>query len=269
MWQAAAVSAWLDGLLAEGAGGRVHSVFQRAVNLEFSGELAALQDAALGNAPLAITLTPPPQGFAALGWAPGDPVRVRSGFLWVGGAAICLAAPRWDPLAPCPPVAPDRALARANAARLAQFLSARGSRDGLLAAALAPAAPAAALLQGDFAGAVPALVGLGAGLTPAGDDLVAGFLATLVLGRAEVPAAALAQAARAQTGRTTELAAAMLRAAARGGLPERLGLLLGDLLRVPGPVALRHGSGALALGHSSGTDLCCGLLLGLQWLSGG
>lgn len=282
MWQAVAVSTWLDPLLAEGAHGTVHSAFRRAANLRLGDELVALQDAALGNAPLAITLAPPAGGFAGQpGWAPGDPVWVRGGFLWAGDAAIALAAPRWDPLEPCPPAPPDPALCRENAARLADWLGARGNRDGILplvlaagataASAGATAAPAggpvAALLRRDW-GAVAQLVGLGAGLTPAGDDLLAGLLATLVLARAEALAAPLAAAVGAHAHRTTAVAAAMLGAAARGGLPERLGLLLHGLLHRRGEGALAHAPGALALGHSSGTDLCCGLLVGL-WLLGG
>ncbi len=94
------------------------------------------------------------------------------------------------------------------------------------------------------------LAGRGAGLTPAGDDLLCGYVAGLVLwhGR-DLEAAAIAAAAAV---RTTSLAATLLRHAAAGELPEPAHALLqeGD----PGPLR--------AFGHSSGRALMYGLALG-------
>ena len=93
------------------------------------------------------------------------------------------------------------------------------------------------------------LAGRGGGLTPAGDDLLAGYAAGLVLfhGR-HTEAAALAEAA---AGRTTALSATLLRHSSRGELPEPAHRLLesGD------PAPLR------AFGHSSGRALLVGLAL--------
>ena len=111
--------------------------------------------------------------------------------------------------------------------------------------------------RGDLDGAVDALAGLGPGLTPAGDDALAGIL--LVLG-AHDRAAAVAAADRA---RTNDIARAFLAWAARGQSIEPVHRLL---------VAGDAGSASAALadllrfGHSSGADLAFGLRLGLRAL---
>jgi hypothetical protein len=93
------------------------------------------------------------------------------------------------------------------------------------------------------------LAGRGPGLTPAGDDILCGYVAGLVLfqdRRAEA-----AQIAAAAAPRTTNLSATLLRHAALGELPEPAHVYLanGD----PGPLA--------AFGHSSGHCLRLGLAL--------
>jgi uncharacterized protein DUF2877 len=90
--------------------------------------------------------------------------------------------------------------------------------------------------------------GRGVGLTPAGDDLLAGYVAGLVLLHGETKrAAALAREA---AGRTAPLSATLLRHAARGEVPEPVHVLLatGDT----GPL--------LAFGHSSGIAWLRGLV---------
>ncbi len=91
------------------------------------------------------------------------------------------------------------------------------------------------------------LAGRGAGLTPAGDDLLAGYAAGLRLfwNRAR-DAQEVAEAAAV---RTTSLSATLLRHAARGELPEPAH----DLLERGDPEPLRR------FGHSSGRALLAGL----------
>lgn len=93
------------------------------------------------------------------------------------------------------------------------------------------------------------LAGQGAGLTPGGDDILAGYAAGLVLwhGRRSEAEAIAAVAAP----RTTLLSATLLRHAARGELPEAAHVLLerGD------PAPLRR------FGRSSGRLLMLGLAL--------
>ena len=112
------------------------------------------------------------------------------------------------------------------------------------------------------------LLGRGPGLTPTGDDVLAGALVTLTaLG---TPAAApLAQAvAAAPPAATTAVSAALLRHAVRGEcIPELADLLdaLGGTRAETDPgAALARAAGALlAVGHCSGAGLLHGVLVGL------
>jgi hypothetical protein len=141
--------------------------------------------------------------------ADGGPVWIGAGRLWAGAATIA-PGPVWH--------ARPRALATMGA-------SVRVMPDPL------------------------ALAGHGAGLTPYGDDVLAGYAAGLVLWHGDRRrAAAIAEAAAA---RTTLLSATLLRHAARGELPE------------PAHALLEHGDPAplLAFGHSSGRGIVLGLAL--------
>jgi hypothetical protein len=111
------------------------------------------------------------------------------------------------------------------------------------------AAAVACLDGGDLNGTVDALAGLGPGLTPAGDDALAGIL--LVAGDRD---AAIAAAARA---RTNDIARAFLHWAARGQSIEPVHRLLAG----GGRPALAD---VVRFGHSSGADLAFGLRLGLR-----
>ena len=114
----------------------------------------------------------------------------------------------------------------------------------------------------DLACAADALVGLGPGLTPAGDDVLAGVLVTQVhLGhRLDALAAHVARRA----GATTALSAELLRHAGEGrAAPPVLGLLealVGARPVEPALLAL------LAVGSTSGADTATGVLLAARSL---
>jgi hypothetical protein len=119
-------------------------------------------------------------------------------------------------------------------------------------------APALRALADAEATAVLGLLGRGDGLTPSGDDVLAGWLvARYAIGRpSESVGAAVATHA---ADRTTVLSATLLRRAVAGeALPECRDLLL----------ALRNGAGVeaardrlLAIGHTSGAALALGISL--------
>ncbi|MEU0565669.1 DUF2877 domain-containing protein [Nonomuraea sp. NPDC005983] len=127
--------------------------------------------------------------------------------------------------------------------------------------------------KGWLLGAVSAaeqLVGLGPGLTPSGDDVLAGLLVTLrQLGRAagtgravwlaDWLAAAVTYDART---RTTAISATLLHCAARGeASPEVIAVLRG----LTGGQALEPALRRLhRLGHTSGADLAQGIAIGLS-----
>jgi hypothetical protein len=133
---------------------------------------------------------------------------------------------------------------------------------------------AAACLAGDLPHAVDAaerIVGLGPGLTPSGDDALAGLLLALRLlggavpggGRAVWLADWLGAAVTAHAcDRTTSLAATLLHCAARGQASvEAAAVLRGIAGQDPLVPAARR---LLATGHTSGADLAWGLLLGCR-----
>lgn len=127
---------------------------------------------------------------------------------------------------------------------------------------------------GDLARAVDAaerIVGLGPGLTPSGDDVLAGLLIALrLLGnavdggqRAVWLADWISAAVTADAGtRTTALAATLLHCASRGQASAEVAALLRGLTGLePALPALRR---LLAAGHTSGSDLAWGVLAGCQ-----
>jgi hypothetical protein len=120
-----------------------------------------------------------------------------------------------------------------------------------------------ALQRCDLSAVVAALAGLGAGLTPAGDDVLAGLL--VVLATAGHDEGMLREAVAGV--RTHAISRAFLTWAARGQGVEPVHLLLAALSQRDHAAARRHQDAVLALGHTSGADLLLGLRLGLGALA--
>ena len=131
--------------------------------------------------------------------------------------------------------------------------------------------PAAALadLEEGRPSAVPALLGRGSGLTPVGDDVLAGWVATAVAAAAlqEGPDGVHAAVEAHARESTTLLSATLLACAGRGDVLPQFRRLLLDL-------ASPHGEGAddsvdtlLRVGHTSGAGLMLGTVLALRHLA--
>lgn len=259
--------------LRRGRAGRVHSAFARTVNVVLDGLGEAGWLSLHGPGPI-----PSPFGIACAR-APvtadlaGVAVLIERDALIVGrvlrlrmdGARVCggaLPSP-----APLPPVV--ACLARALGAGRGGLLPVTAS---VLAGTPPPAdplghlaAPVLAVLlvataARDASACVAAargLLGLGPGLTPAGDDCLAGWLAGLRAagargrGLAETAGPGLLGAARERTG---PLSRAFLAAAAVGAVAEPVRRF------VAAPDAARL-QGLLGLGATSGADLLAGYLL--------
>lgn len=117
---------------------------------------------------------------------------------------------------------------------------------------------------GPLAEAVEALSGRGPGLTPAGDDALAGYL---LARRAVDPVGARGEAAlilRAARRATGEPARSLLRAAARGEAFEPVSGMLAALLRADGPALAPAIRRLAALGATTGRANLTGLIRGLQ-----
>jgi Protein of unknown function (DUF2877) len=119
------------------------------------------------------------------------------------------------------------------------------------------------LAAGDAHGAVAALLGRGTGLTPAGDDLLAGALAALrALGSTAAHGLGTAVRTMAPVA-TTRLSAALLEAADKGAVVPEAAAVLRALAGV-GTGSLDAATRRLVgLGHTSGWHLAAGLLVGV------
>lgn len=234
--------------------GEVVAVYRRAAYLRLPAGIVAV--VAPGVPPGPLWITPgSPEAWPRL--QVHDPVAVGDGWLEVAGTRLAVgAAETWR--GPLPD--PDRLGA---AVPLALGVLGAGPPSALLDDPWRPALHRAesSLGRGDLAGAAAVLGGLGPGLTPAGDDVLAGvLLARRVLGG---PGAEPELRAVAGGVATTELSAALLAWAARGQAVEPVHDLLGALAAGDRLAAAAGVERVAALGASSGADLLLGLKLGL------
>ncbi len=231
--------------------GQVVGVYRHAAHLRLPAGMVAVVTPQVGRGPLHVRGPVRPELLA-----PGDRVDV------VGGASLRVATA----------VEVDLAAARVWRGALPEPSTLAGADLNVFAAA-----PPSALVDpvhadrlavavhrldhDDLAGAARAIGGLGPGLTPSGDDVLAGIL--LVRRALRGPAAESGLVAVARAVRTTSLSREVLVWAARGQAVEPVHDLLGSVAagdRAAADTALAH---VVALGHSSGADLALGLALGL------
>jgi hypothetical protein len=290
---------------------RVHSVFASTVNLDVvgSGKQVALRGPSGSLYPHAVALEWP-LDFRNWQLTAGSPAQLADGSLRMRGRQFALAVDlngaHRRPLRSLPAIGRLTSLCRACSARVAaiQAAAAHDLRlDALLGLGRAMTKPGqslqkAALALGSSArtlGCLPncavgmpfrpgsaarlplwqsvsALVGLGNGLTPAGDDFLCGFLAAA---RTRCLAAAqgsglletLCAAVEGNLAATGEVSASLLKWAILDHWPEPL-LDLADAIAVDRWVeALRAVDDLCRFGHASGADMASGFLFGLYVLS--
>ena len=200
---------------------------------------------------------------------------VGDGCVRIGHARVSVGR-WWDPVPRLPVVDDPAALGRAVDAMRLLLPAWPDSGEPAAKHLVAGREVLASALTGDgtLAAAADQLVGLGPGLTPAGDDLLAGAVAGLVLfgralgghgawvDRADAldRAKQLAVAVDERAARTTVLAADLARHAATGAVAEPVATVC-RALAGRGPLEPALGR-LLAIGHTSGRDLAEGLLLG-------
>ena len=230
--------------------GRIHSVFERAVNVLWGdGRLLTLHGPGPLAAPFAIALERLP---ARGTMAPGMPIG-RSDFAWAEALRVPLEMPD-GPLAFNTVALPEPQCARAL--RCGAGLHAREALERGIAAG----DPSA------FADAACALIGLGEGLTPAGDDCVLGALAAihrLAPGRLTEHGEQRDRLADAARRRTTDVGGAFLLEALDGRFAEPvLALLTAGSDDDAGRAARRLAT----VGATSGADILCGIRLAFRAL---
>ncbi|MCW2945985.1 MAG: hypothetical protein JWR24_2702 [Actinoallomurus sp.] len=251
--------------------GRAMAVFPSAVYLQVDGPaepgVIALVSSDAVRLPNSVVLAASARQEPFRAIREGDHALVGDGCTEVGGRLRVRVRRWWDPT----PVLGPLSLARLSHGERA--LDGVTGRWGLSGHTM-PETLADACLAGDLAHAVDAaerIVGLGPGLTPSGDDALAGLLLALRLlggavpggGRAVWLADWLGAAVTAHArDRTTSLAATLLHCAARGQASvEAAAVLRGIAGQDPLVPAARR---LLATGHTSGADLAWGLLIGCR-----
>lgn len=218
----------------------VRGVFPTAVYLDICDEMVALVSSDALRLPCALVLAAPSSSRPFATVRTDDVVSVGQGAVTVGDRRFVVR--RWWRPAGLRPLRPGPRLA---------------ARADEIEALLPP--PPADLPADRRSWRPGTLVGLGPGLTPAGDDVLAATLLTLsaVPGSATAVSALAAETAPLLT-RTTALSATLLRHAAAGrGIPELTSLI--DALSGSGDLAAPTAR-LLAVGHSSGTALAHGVL---------
>jgi hypothetical protein len=157
-------------------------------------------------------------------------------------------------------------LASAPARSLAFLVDQRGGRTFEKVLARRLRAGAARLAGGDLEAGAADLHGLGFGLTPSGDDFLAGFLLGLralemAAGRDLAPQRrAIREAARS----ANPFSETLLRSALEGRCYHAAGALIRALFEGTEADVLSHARGLFAIGASSGADLAVGLLFALK-----
>jgi hypothetical protein len=297
---AASVSRRLAPLLAGAAAGSVLATFTRSAYVDLAGRILVLADAGLLNGPLNILLDPyapaEPDIFADL--TPGTPATLQDGLLHLGGPwAIDVArAPVWEPrLAPVRAAGGDTRVQVAVEA-IASILDRDAPQESLARPQARPLRAETALTDlthalsaGDrddaaaFARrAAEGLAGLGPGLTPSGDDVLAGALLALAL-LAPADGGTIAEEILAGTrGRTTRISDAYLEAAAAGEAGEPWHRLAALLDAPPSAATSARAASAagsprdpdlaaavreiMAFGETSGSDMLAGFVLATRAL---
>jgi len=235
-----------------------------SVSTERGNDVVGVLTSDAARLPLGCVLFRPSNGRPLVALPTGAPAEVGAGRIVVGDLAVSAAA-WWDPRPRLPHSRP--ALLPEGVRQLRNALYGEGvphSAFTLPGLPTGPGGPLAALRgavrRADLDAALRTaarLVGLGPGLTPAGDDVMAGTMAGLVLlghPAAERFAAGVYSLA---AGRTTELSRALLRHAAAGRVSgEYAAVLQGLVGERPLTPAI---AGLLATGSTSGRAMALGL----------
>jgi hypothetical protein len=272
-------------VLAPGCG-EIAAVFRRSFYVRMAEGMACGGAAEIGRGPLNFLFTSGPNDWRSL-LAPGQPVRVEHDVLRLadlppvdlGHAQIWVPAafPEWSPVTLAAGLAALEDLLGSFSPPpegLGCFALRDAEPRGLVARALA--APVERYLHWLAAGcpahAVPeieALIGAGPGLTPSGDDFLAGsFLGLYAIGRGDLAQKIWARVAPGLMHRTHAISAAHLSCAAAGRLAEAQHALLDSLLS-GWRQGLRIGIKAISEeSHTSSWDGLAGMASVLRAVSG-
>jgi hypothetical protein len=229
--------------------GCVRAVFARALYLQVPGGLVVLVTRDAPRGPLHLRVA----GLPAVG--PGSVVRVGPGSLRIGDHCYGLDVPTWSPrLPPAASLAQARGTARAWLPDLGPALDIGSAAPGRL-----PGAADAALRRGDLPAFAAAVGGRGPGLTPAGDDVLAGVLLVARAARSRWPTSPRARRRCVRVARTNDIASAFLACAAAGRCIEPAHDLLAGLASADSRAVASAVQELGRFGSSSGAALTLGV----------
>ncbi len=283
--------------------GTIHSVFRKAANIAIDDTMLALLSHDLPRMPNGVRLPSIVAEGLLPQLQPGMEVRIGNERLLIPARNFSLHLPEMPAWEPRPGIAGHlwrRETVAQHARLLGRYLADQPQQKGL-----APLIGPLLLGQPELAQETPlsrmalpklrmltlaswmqdstgveeatrGLAGLGPGLTPAGDDALAGFASIMALLSPQLSADGASRRHIARTiaaiarPRTTALSAVLLAHAACGEVAEQLGTLLLSL-SLPAEaseVVLLAADRVLAFGACSGGDTLLGILLGLRTLEG-
>jgi hypothetical protein len=264
------------------AGGTVHSSFDRVVNVTAAsdGQLLTLAASSVDDAPATLRLDL--GSLAQLGLRPGDHASWRPDRLSLGAGRVLVdltPARRWTSRLP------DLPMPTSSLQWLRTRLDTWGVPGGALPGVAASGTMEAAvndLITANLSGLIEALrtddapavtrragqlIGLGTGLTPAGDDALLGvtLVAAMPASRLAPMLAPLADVITASAGRTHVISHAALTQATRGRTRDVVVRLLHAMAdnAAERSMATRF-THVTAIGHTSGTDILTGLSAALD-----
>lgn len=190
------------------------------------------------------------------GHRPGDEAVVGDGRIRTGRWELAIVR-RWS--SAVRPIDPAAGITELTAAAVVARRGVPGGQLAVLAEALENSTDSK--FDGEAGRAIDALIGLGPGLTPAGDDVLAGLLTGLhATGHADL-ARRWGRVERLDE-RTTALSADLIRLAAAGHAGVEVLHLLAAMHS--GAPLRRPIERLLSVGHTSGADLATGLAIGLR-----
>jgi len=274
-------------LCRRGQRGEVAAMFERSFYLRIGDDFICIGKPSIGNGPTTLIVA---ACVAALDVRQGARAFISSERIAIGGLLFDLGACQTWRAPPWPQASSPAAL---NAARAQIIRAATESPQGSLAHAVFASAdtpltrlarPRVAKFaawisgalhkrpppltpphhslrewgEGNLEACAAALVGLGPGLTPSGDDFLVGALAALdALGQTNIRAV-LGRAVVAAADRTSPLSASLLRAAAAGHVSENLHTMVAALVTGDAGAAMAT---AARIGHTSGFDALAGAVV--------
>ncbi|HWR24583.1 MAG TPA: DUF2877 domain-containing protein [Feifaniaceae bacterium] len=238
--------------------GAVHSAFRRAVNLRMEDALVCIAASDVGGAHRCLNVAERDLSF----FVPGRPVRFYENGVAVGGIYISLIdVPLYrSPLSPS-------LRGPANGPMIVRFkrIMDRKTPNAGIHTGREPELLTNLATTEQLAAAAARLIGLGPGLTPAGDDILLGYLVIFHhMGGGEKRLSALRNAILRNLPRTGEISAQVLKDAVYGHYPERLAAVTAALCRneiESLDVLLPR---LMELGATSGSDMAAGMYAALR-----